>query len=119
MPAALTSVHDLTDLVISRPAGPTSLAPDAEGVRAPFFPLMPSRYSKSFGSLIRLYGRGKGLSIAALRSENRVILRFPQSRSRAIRRDHYGSHLGINRGSFKASVAFHLGAGRVGGGRRG
>ncbi len=116
MPAALTSVHDLTDLVISRPAEPTSLAPDAEGVRAPFFPLMLSRYSKSFGSLIRLYGRGKGLSIAAPCNNMPGQEPVPVSHSRVTSRDHLGSHLGVNRGSFKTP---HAPYDVVGGGRRG
>lgn len=77
-------------------------------------------YSKSFGSLIRSYGRGKGLSIAALCSNFRANMRIPHPTAPVIPRVHLGSHLGVNRGSFRRRTPSEtLRAACSGGGRRG
>lgn len=71
--------------------------------------------SKSFGSLIRSYGRGKGLSIAAPCNNMPGQKLFWPSSHRVSTRDHLGSHWGVNRGSFKAPRAPYD---AVGGGHR-
>lgn len=73
-------------------------------------------YSKSFGSPIRSYGRGKGLSIAAPCNNMPGQGLVTHSLHRVTTLDHLGTHLGVNRGSFKAPDAP---SDVVGGGRRG
>lgn len=73
-------------------------------------------HSKSFGSPIRPYGRGKGLSIAASCNNMPGQMPVPPSFRRVIPQNHLGPHWGVNRGSFKAPPAPSDG---VGGGRRG
>lgn len=73
-------------------------------------------HSKSFGYPIRSYGRGKGLSIAAPCNNMTGQEPVPVSDSSVTSRDHLGTHLGVNRGSFKAP---HAPSDVSGGGRRG
>src|SRR5699024_2469292 len=114
---------NLTDRASSTaPADPTppggpGLAPGGAGLPAVVMTAHSrASHSKSFGSLIRPYGRGKGLSIAALRYEIPSPTPVVVSSQHAAARGHYGSHLGGNRGSFRAPVAP---SDAVGGGRRG
>ncbi|WP_455121687.1 hypothetical protein [Rothia dentocariosa] len=77
-------------------------------------------HSKSFGSLIRSYGRGKGLSIAASCNNVPGQRSVPPALRRVASWDHFGSHLGVNRGSFRRrTLSEALRAVRGGGGRRG
>ncbi len=74
--------------------------------------LIRAPHSKSSGSLIRSYGRGKGLSIAAPCNNMPGQLPVSPSLHRVTPQD----HLGVNRGSFKAP---HAPSDVLGGGRRG
>ena len=110
-----TAPADLT------PPGGPGLAP-AEGGLPIAVMTVRSRasHSKSFGGLIRSYGRGKGLSIAAPCNNMPDQEPVPVSLSRVTSRDHLGTHLGVNRGSFRRrtpSAGLH--AACDGGGRRG
>ena len=105
---------------LTPPGGP-GLAP-AEGGLPIAVMTVRSRasHSKSFGGLIRSYGRGKGLSIAAPCNNMPGQRPVPPSLRRVVPRDHMGSHLGVNTGSFRRrtpSAALH--AACDGGGRRG
>ena len=101
---------------LTPPGGP-GLAP-AEGGLPVVVMTVRSRasHSKSFGSLIRSYGRGKGLSIAAPCNNMSGQEPVPLPLHRVTTPDHLGTHLGVNRGSFKAP---HTPTDVVGGGRRG
>ena len=101
---------------LTPPGGP-GLAP-AEGGLPVVVMTVRSRasHSKSFGSLIRSYGRGKGLSIAAPCNNMPGQGLVTHSLHRVTTLDHLGTHLGVNRGSFKAP---HAPSDVVGGGRRG
>ena len=106
-----TAPADLT------PPGGPGLAPAEGGL--PFVVMtVRSRasHSKSFGSLIRSYGRGKGLSIAAPCNNMPGQRLVAHSLHRVTTLDHLGAHLGVNRGSFKAPHALSA---VVGGGRCG
>ncbi|MFC3482011.1 hypothetical protein [Kocuria carniphila] len=102
-----TAPADLT------PPGGPGLAP-AEGGLPIAVMTVRSRasHSKSFGGLIRSYGRGKGLSIAAPCNNMPGQLPVSPSLHRVTPQD----HLGVNRGSFKAP---HAPSDVLGGGRRG
>ena len=101
---------------LTPPGGP-GLAP-AEGGLPIAVMTVRSRasHSKSFGGLIRSYGRGKGLSIAAPCNNMPGQGLVTHSLHRVTTLDHLGTHLGVNRGSFKAPDAP---SDVVGGGRRG
>ena len=110
-----TAPADLT------PPGGPGLAP-AEGGLPIAVMTVRSRasHSKSFGGLIRSYGRGKGLSIAAPCNNMPGQRPVPPSLRRVVPRDHMGSYLGVNRGSFRRRTPSEaLRAARGGGGRRG
>ena len=110
-----TAPADLT------PPGGPGLAP-AEGGLPVVVMTVRSRasHSKSFGSLIRPYGRGKGLSIAASCNNVPGQRSVPPALRRVASWDHFGSHLGVNRGSFRRrTLSEALRAVRGGGGRRG
>lgn len=114
------STTDRTSALVSAdltPPGGPGLAP-AEGGLPAIVMTVRSRasHSKSFGSLIRSYGRGKGLSIAAPCNNMPDQEPVPVSLSRVTSRDHLGTHLGVNRGSFKAP---HAPSDVLVGGRRG
>jgi len=106
---------DLTSTERAKPASGGEPGVALAGGELPAFVASPS-HSKSFRDLIRPYGRGKGLSIAALRYEIPSQTPVVVSSQHAAARGHYGSHLGVNRGSFRAPVAP---SDAVGGGRRG
>ncbi|OYN85372.1 hypothetical protein CGZ92_11300 [Parenemella sanctibonifatiensis] len=73
-------------------------------------------HSKSYETLIRSYGRGKGLSIAAPCNNLPGQRTVPPSLRRVVPRD----HLGVNRGSFRRRTPSEARrAVRGGGGRRG
>ena len=101
---------------LTPPGGP-GLAP-AEGGLPVVVMTARSRasHSKSYETLIRSYGRGKGLSIAAPCNNVPGQQPVPPSLRRVASWDHFGSHLGVNRGSFKAP---HAPYDVAGGGRRG
>lgn len=101
-PADLTSPTDGPGLASAGGGLPVVVMPVL--IRAP--------HSKSSGSLIRSYGRGKGLSIAAPCNNMPGQLPVSPSLHRVTPQD----HLGVNRGSFKAPDAP---SDVVGGGRRG
>ena len=108
--------HSTAPADLTPPGGP-DLAPGGAGLPAVVMTVRSrDSHSKSFGNLIRSYGRGKGLSIAAPCNNMPGQEPVPVSRSRVTSRDHLGSHLGVNRGSFKAPDAP---SDVVGGGRRG
>lgn len=94
---------------LTSPEGP-DLAPAAGGLPAGV------SASKSFGSSTCSYGRGKGLSIAAPCNNMSGQEPVPLPLHRVTTPDHLGTHLGVNRGSFKAP---HTPTDVVGGGRRG
>ncbi|GAA2082764.1 hypothetical protein GCM10009821_24660 [Aeromicrobium halocynthiae] len=107
-----------TDLT---PPGGPGLAP-AEGGLPVVVMTARSRasHSKSYETLIRSYGRGKGLSIAAPCNNLPGQRTVPPSLRRVVPRDHLGSHLGVNRGSFRRRTPSEARrAVRGGGGRRG
>lgn len=106
-----TAPADLT------PPGGPGLAP-AEGGLPVVVMAVRSRasHSKSSDTLIRSYGRGKGLSIAAPCNNMSGQEPVPLPLHRVTTPDHLGTHLGVNRGSFKAP---HTPTDVVGGGRRG
>ena len=106
-----TAPADLT------PPGGPGLAP-AEGGLPIAVMTVRSRasHSKSFGGLIRSYGRGKGLSIAALFNNMPSQHVFPHSLYLETTLDHLGCHLGANRGPFRVQ---HGPGNGWGGGRRG
>ncbi|GAB2899721.1 hypothetical protein GCM10027027_13960 [Neomicrococcus lactis] len=79
---------------LTSPGGP-DLAPAAGGLPADV------SVSKSFGSSTCSYGRGKGLSIAALCNEMPGQKAVPAFRLTENTRGHLGSHLGVNRGSIR------------------
>jgi hypothetical protein len=114
------STTDCTSALVSAdltPPGGPALAPAGGGL--PVVVMTAGRrvpHSKSFGSFIRSYGRGKGLSIAAPCTNMPGQEPVPPSHRRVTSRDHLGSHLGVNRGSFKAP---HAPYDVAGGGRRG
>jgi len=113
------STTDRTSALVSAdltPPGGPDLAPAAGGLPVVMTVRNSRSHPKSFGSLIRSYGRGKGLSIAAPCNNMPGQEPVPVSRSRVTSRDHLGSHLGVNRGSFKAP---HAPYDVAGGGRRG
>ena len=97
---------------LTPPGGP-GLAP-AEGGLPVVVMAARSRasHSKSYETLIRSYGRGKGLSIAAPCNNMPGQLPVSPSLHRVTPQD----HLGVNRGSFKAP---HAPSDVLGGGRRG
>lgn len=101
-PADLTSPTDGPGLASAGGGLPVVVMPVL--IRAP--------HSKSSGSLIRSYGRGKGLSIAAPCNNMPGQLPVSPSLHRVTPQD----HLGVNRGSFKAPYAP---SDVLGGGRRG
>lgn len=106
-----TAPADLT------PPGGPDLAPGGAGLPAVVMTVRSrDSHSKSFGSLIRSYGRGKGLSIAAPCNNMPGQKLVPHPLHRVTARDHLGTHLGVNWGSFKAP---HAPSDVVGGGRRG
>ena len=110
-----TAPADLT------PPGGPGLAP-AEGGLPVVVMAARSRasHSKSYETLIRSYGRGKGLSIAAPCNNMPGQRPVPPSLRRVVPRDHMGSHLGVNRGSLRRRTPSEaLRAARGGGGRRG
>lgn len=90
---------------LTPPGGP-GLTP-AEGGLSVVVMTVRSRasHSKSFGSLIRYYGRGKGLSIAAPCNNMPGQQPVPPSLRRVAPRDHLGPHLGVNRGSFRCRTS--------------
>lgn len=105
---------------LTPPGGP-GLAP-AEGGLPVVVMTVRSRasHSKSFGSLIRSYGRGKGLSIAAPCDSMPGQQPVPPPLRRVAPRDHLVPHLGVNRGSFRRRTSSGgLRAARDEGGRRG
>lgn len=63
--------------------------------------LICAPHSRSSETLIRSYGRGKGLSIAAQRTNVPAQKPVSPSLRRVTPQDHLGSHLGVNRGSFR------------------
>ena len=98
---------------LTSPGGP-DLAPAAGGLPAGV------SASKSFGSSTCSYGRGKGLSIAALCNELPGQRTVPMFRLPENTRGHLGSHLGVNRGSIRRlALKVPSCAALVGGGRRG
>ncbi|SIL86452.1 Uncharacterised protein [Mycobacteroides abscessus subsp. abscessus] len=101
-PADLTSPTDGPGLASAGGGLPVVVMPVL--IRAP--------HSKSSGSLIRSYGRGKGLSIAAPCNNMPGQLPVSPSLHRVTPQD----HLEVNRGSFKAPYAP---SDVLGGGRRG
>lgn len=105
-PADLTSPTDGPGLASAGGGLPVVVMPVL--IRAP--------HSKSSGSLIRSYGRGKGLSIAAPCNNMPGQEPVPLSLHRVTTPDHLATHLGVNRGSFKAP---HAPSDVLGGGRRG
>lgn len=106
-----TAPADLT------PPGGPDLAPGGAGLPVVVMTVRRrASHSKSFGRLIRSYGRGKGLSIAAPCSNMPGQRPVSHSFHRVTTLDHLGTHLGVNRGSFKAP---HAPSDVVGGGRRG
>jgi hypothetical protein len=110
-----TAPADLT------PPGVPDLAP-AEGGLPVVVTMVRSRtsHSKSSETLIRSYGRGKGLSIAAPCNNMPGQQPVCHSLRRVTSLDHLGSHLGVNRGSFRRRTPSEaLRAARDGGGRRG
>ena len=108
--------HSTAPADLTPPGGP-GLAP-AEGGMHVVVMTVRSRasHSKSSETLIRSYGRGKGLSIAAPRNNMPGQGLVPGSLHRVLPRDLLGSHLGVNRGSFKTP---HTSSDVVGGGHRG
>lgn len=80
---------------LTPPGGP-GLAP-AEGGLPVVVMTARSRasHSKSYETLIRSYGRGKGLSIAAPCNNVPGQRTVPPSLRRVVPRDHMGSHLGV------------------------
>lgn len=109
-----TNSTDPTDLT---PPGGPDLAPGGAGLPAVLMTVRNrASHSKSFGSLIRSYGRGKGLSIAAPCNNMPGQRLVAHSLHRVTTLDHLGAHLGVNRGSFKAPHALSA---VVGGGRCG
>ena len=108
--------HSTAPADLTPPGGP-DLAPGGAGLPAVVMTVRSrASHSKSFGSLIRPYGRGKGLSIAAPCNNIPGQESVPHSFHRVTTLDHLGTHLGVNRGSFKAP---HTPSGVVGGGHRG
>lgn len=106
-----TAPADLTP-----PRGP-DLAPGGAGLPAVVMTVRSrDSHSKSFGSLIRSYGRGKGLSIAAHSNNLPGQGQNAHSPHRVSMLAHLGTHLGVNRGSFTAP---HAPSDVLGGGRRG
>ena len=106
-----TTPADLT------PPGGPGLAPAEGGL--PIVVMTVRRrpsHTKSSETFIPSYGRGKGLSIAAPR--NNMPGQEPVSHSlhRVTTLGHLSTHLGVNRGSFKAP---HARSDVLGGGRRG
>ena len=118
------STTDCTSALVSAdltPPGGPALAPAGGGLPVVVM-TAGSRvpHSKSFGGLIRSYGRGKGLSIAAPCNNAPGQKPIPSSLRRVASRVHLRSHLGVNTGSFRRrtpSAALH--AACDGGGRRG
>ena len=109
-PADLTSPTDGPGLASAGGGLPVVVMPVL--IRAP--------HSKSSGSLIRSYGRGKGLSIAASCNNVSGQRSVPPALRRVASWDHFGSHLGVNRGSFRRrTLSEALRAVRGGGGRCG
>ncbi|GLI29762.1 hypothetical protein BCONGLO52_06030 [Brachybacterium conglomeratum] len=109
-----------TPVDLTPPGGP-GLAP-AEGGLPVVVMAARSRasHTKSYETLIRSYGRGKGLSIAAPCNNMPGQRPVPPSLRRVVPRDHLGSHLGVNRGSFRRRTPSEgLRAARDEGGRRG
>ncbi|PAK96090.1 Uncharacterised protein [Brevibacterium casei] len=107
-----TAPADLTN-----PTDGPGLASAGGGLPVVVMPvLIRAPHSKSSGSLIRSYGRGKGLSIAAPCNNMPGQLPVSPSLHRVTPQDHLGSHLGVNRGSFKAP---HAPSDVLDGGRRG
>lgn len=108
--------HSTASADLTTPRGP-DLAPGGAGLPAAVMTVRShASLSKSFGSLICSYGRGKGLSIAAPRNNMPGQEPVPHSLHRVTTLEHLGTHLGVNRGSFKAP---HAPSDVVGGGRRG
>ena len=117
------STTDRTSALVSAdltPPGGPDLAPAAGGLPVVMTVRNSRSHPKSFGSLIRSYGRGKGLSIAAPCNNMPGQGLVTHSLHRVTTLDHLGTHLGthlgVNRGSFKAP---HAPSDVVGGGRRG
>ena len=118
------STTDRTSALVSAdltPPGGPDLAPGGAGLPAVVMTVRSrASHSKSFGSLIRSYGRGKGLSIAAPCNSMPGQQPVPPSLRRVAPRDHLGPHLGVNRGSFRRRTSSEgLRAARDEGGRRG
>jgi len=112
--------HSTAPADLTPPGGP-DLAPGGAGLPAVVMTVRSrDSHSKSFGNLIRSYGRGKGLSIAAPCNNMPGQGLVTHSLHRVTTLDHLGTHLGthlgVNRGSFKAP---HAPSDVVGGGRRG
>lgn len=101
---------------LTLPEGP-DLAPGGAGLPAVVMTVRSrASHSKSFRSLIRSYGRGKGLSIAAPCNNMPGQGLVTHSLHRVTTLDHLGTHLGVNWGPFKAP---HARSDALGGGRRG
>lgn len=82
-----------TDLT---PPGGPDLAPGGAGLPAVVMTVRSrASHSKSFGGLIRSYGRGKGLSIAAPRNEMPGLTMFPSSGSLVNHGGPLRGHLGV------------------------
>jgi len=103
------------------PPGGSGLAPAEGGLPVVVMTARSSAsHSKSSETLIRSYGRGKGLSIAAPCNNVPGQQPVPPALRRVAPWDHLGSHLGVNRGSFRRRTPSEaLRAARGGGGRRG
>ena len=98
---------------------PTNLTPPGGPGLAPAEGGMPVVVnSKSSETLIRSYGRGKGLSIAAPCNNTPGQKAFLRSLRHAATRDHLGSHLGVNRGSFRRRTPSESRRASHGGGSR-
>ena len=110
-----TTPADLT------PPGGPGLAPAEGGL--PIVVMTVRRrpsHTKSSETFIPSYGRGKGLSIAASCNNVPGQRSVPPALRRVASWDHFGSHLGVNRGSFRRrTLSEALRAVRGGGGRRG
>src|SRR5699024_4711506 len=106
---------DLSSTERAKPASGGAPAGALAGAAMPACAASPS-HSKSVRDVIRPYRRGTGLSLAALRDGRPRQRAAVVCTQHAAARGHYGSHLGVNRGSFRAPVAS---SDAVGGGRRG
>src|SRR5690625_7879933 len=95
---------DLTSTERAKPASGGEPGVALAGGELPAFVASPS-HSKSFRDLIRPYGRGKGLSIAALRYEIPSQTPVVVSANKAPRRGHQGLHWGSKGGHFGGPLA--------------